>query len=279
MAWIESHQELGSHPKTVKLARVLNIPKAQAVGHLHYLWWWATDYAQDGDLERFDALDIAIGSEWEGDPRVWLDALERVGFIDGDYDENGDVYERKIHDWHVYAGKLIERREKNAERMREARADTKVQRADKGNERAAHVQSTQRARATLPNRTEPNQTEHNTTQPLPARPAHGRGANYPEDFEVFWEQYPNKKGKDRALKSWRVLRPSSELQEVILAAIARQRMGRDWIKDGGQYIPHPSTWLNDAGWLNEATVVERKQTAMEKTMATLMAQAGGQTGD
>jgi hypothetical protein len=112
-----------------------------------------------------------------------------------------------------------------------------------------------------------------------ARPAHGRGANYPEDFEVFWEQYPNKKGKDRALKSWRVLRPSSELQETILAAIARQRMGRDWIKDGGQYIPHPSTWLNDAGWLNETAVVERRQTAMEKTMATLMAQAGGQTGD
>lgn len=86
-----------------------------------------------------------------------------------------------------------------------------------------------------------------------ARPAHGRGANYPEDFERFWEQYPNKKAKDRALKAWRSLRPSPELQGTILAAIARQRMGRDWLKDGGQYIPHPATWLNSAGWMDEVT--------------------------
>lgn len=89
--------------------------------------------------------------------------------------------------------------------------------------------------------------------PIRARPAHGRGANYPEDFERFWEQYPNKKAKDRALKAWQALRPSAELQASILAAIARQRQGRDWLKDGGQYIPHPATWLNSAGWMDEVT--------------------------
>lgn len=84
-----------------------------------------------------------------------------------------------------------------------------------------------------------------------ARPAHGRGAHYPEDFEKFWEQYPNKKAKDRALKAWRSLRPSAELQDAILAAIARQQMGRDWLKEDGRFIPHPSTWLNDAGWMDD----------------------------
>lgn len=252
MAWIESHQELGSHPKTVKLARLLDIPKAQVVGHLHYLWWWATDYAQDGNLARFDALDIAIGSEWKDDPIVWLNALERVGFLDADYDENGDVYERHVHDWHEYAGKLIERRQKNAERMRDARADTKIPRADRDKSRATHVQRTQRARATLPNTTEHNTTEHNRTGPNTlARPARGRVPNYPADFETFWEQYPNKKAKARALKAWLALGPSPELQSTILAAIARQKTGRDWVKDGGRYIPHPSTWLNDDGWMDE----------------------------
>jgi len=43
------------------------------------------------------------------------------------------------------------------------------------------------------------------------------------------------------------------LQASILAAIARQRQGRDWLKDGGQYIPHPATWLNSAGWMDEVT--------------------------
>lgn len=86
-----------------------------------------------------------------------------------------------------------------------------------------------------------------------ARPAHGRGANYPEDFEKFWEQYPRKVAKDRALKAWRSLKPSPELQERMLAAIAQQRMGRDWVKDGGQFIPYPASWINDAGWMNEVT--------------------------
>lgn len=102
-------------------------------------------------------------------------------------------------------------------------------------------------------REEKTRVEERRKEPTPARPAHGRGANYPEDFEKFWDQYPNKKAKDRALKAWQVLRPSAELQAAILAAIARQRQGRDWLKDGGQYIPHPATWLNSAGWMDEVT--------------------------
>jgi hypothetical protein len=165
MAWIESHQELGAHPKTQKLARILGLSKPTVVGHLHYLWWWATDYAQDGDLSRFDALDIAIGAEWEGNPDLFLDALIRSGFVD-----QGDAM--TIHNWDDYAGKLIERRAKNAERMREARADTKQ-------ERATHVQGTQRARARLQNRTEPNQTnnqpsvERDAPTPIKALPRNG----------------------------------------------------------------------------------------------------------
>jgi len=39
VAWIESHQTLGQHPKTRKLARLLNISAPTAVGHLQFLWW------------------------------------------------------------------------------------------------------------------------------------------------------------------------------------------------------------------------------------------------
>jgi hypothetical protein len=28
-------------------------------------------------------------------------------------------------------------------------------------------------------------------------------------------------------------------------------MGRDWLKEDGRFIPHPSTWLNDAGWMDD----------------------------
>lgn len=140
MAYIESHQELGSHPKTRKLARLLGISRVTAVGHLQFLWWWATDYAGDGCLARFDPLDIAVGAEWDGDPEAFLAALIDAGFVDPD---------RAIHDWDLYGGKLAERRTRNAERMRAARA-----REAHDTDRAEHVQHTQRARVQLEKRRE-----------------------------------------------------------------------------------------------------------------------------
>jgi hypothetical protein len=160
LAWIESHQTLRDHPKTLKLARLLRVNRAAVIGHLQCLWWWAMDYAHDGDLSRHDELDIAIGADWEGCPSALIDALVTVGFLDRDVD--GTLV---IHDWHDYAGKLIERRKANAERMRKARAASNQPASAAHDEdvsaRAAHVQGTQRARVERPYRTEPDHTEPN----------------------------------------------------------------------------------------------------------------------
>lgn len=161
MAWIESHQTLSQHPKTRKLAILLGVSKPAAIGHLHCLWWWAIDYAEEGNLNHLDSLDIAIGAEWEGDADTFVDALTRSGFLD--LTDDGLA----IHDWDDYAGKLIGRRKANAERMRAARAsgeqDTTGAHAGTESERAAHVQRTQRARAERQNSTVPNPTEQNPT--------------------------------------------------------------------------------------------------------------------
>lgn len=120
MAWIESHQEVGRHPKTKKLARLLGISLPAAVGHLHYLWWWALDFAQDGVLDKYDAADLAEAIEWEGDGQALLDALIEAGYIDET--EIGLV----IHDWGVYAGKLLERRAKDRARKKAAAEEAGV---------------------------------------------------------------------------------------------------------------------------------------------------------
>jgi hypothetical protein len=109
MAWIESHQELGRHPKTRKLARALNISRPAVVGHLHYLWWWALDFAQDGDLSRYDADELAEATLWDGDPDAFIEALMEAGFI--------DHATRHLHDWNDYAGKLLDQRKSNARRQ------------------------------------------------------------------------------------------------------------------------------------------------------------------
>lgn len=116
MAWIESHQELGQHPKTKRLAKALRIHAAQVVGHLHFLWWWALDYADDGILHEMGAEEIADAAGWPGDGQEFLSAMLAVRFLDNGPD--GLV----IHDWWQYAGKLVSKRRTNAERMREARA-------------------------------------------------------------------------------------------------------------------------------------------------------------
>lgn len=114
MAWIESHQEVGRHPKTKKLARKLGVSIPAAVGHLHFLWWWALDFAHDGVLDKFDSEDIAEAMEWDGDSEQLLEALIDSGYIDET--DHGLV----IHDWGEYAGKLLERRAKDRERKRAA---------------------------------------------------------------------------------------------------------------------------------------------------------------
>ncbi len=72
-------------------------------------------------------------------------------------------------------------------------------------------------------------------------------------FERFWEVYPKKKSKGQAEKTWSKLKVDEQLLTVMLAAIERAKKSADWKKDGGQFIPHPSTWLNAKGWLDEYT--------------------------
>ena len=69
-----------------------------------------------------------------------------------------------------------------------------------------------------------------------------------QDFESFWEAYPRKVGKTKAEAAFQKL---SVPVDVLLSAIAKQKKSAQWTKDGGQFIPHPTTWLNRNGWEDE----------------------------
>ncbi len=127
MAWIESNQTLLHHPKTSRMARLLGIQRVHAVGHLHALWYFGLDHAQQGDLSRYDAFDLAAAAEWDGDPQLFTDAIVSAGFIDRS--EDGSLC---LHDWYDYAGKLIERRRTDAERKRDYRSQASSSPSDNG---------------------------------------------------------------------------------------------------------------------------------------------------
>lgn len=69
-----------------------------------------------------------------------------------------------------------------------------------------------------------------------------------QDFESFWEAYPRKVGKTKAEAAFAKI---SVPVDVLLSAISKQKKSAQWTKDGGQFIPHPTTWLNRQGWEDE----------------------------
>ena len=79
-----------------------------------------------------------------------------------------------------------------------------------------------------------------------------KNTQYPDDFERFWSAYPVKKKKKEALKAWKKakqdLPPIDDLVEIVEK---NKRLNKQWLKDGGQFIPHPATWLNAGQWLDE----------------------------
>lgn len=252
MAWIESHQEVGRHPKTKKLARLLGVSLPAAVGHLHYLWWWTLDFAQDGTLEKFDGYDLADAMQWDGDPNQLVEALISAGYIDDT--EDGLV----IHDWKDYAGKLLERRAKDRARKRAASEAASSPQDFRGNSDGNDEESAETPSAsfvTVPNSTLPNQTVHDSTLPNSTMTPPEAQTLQERRFAEFWKAYPKKVGKASCLKAWKKLKPTAELFDHIMAALEAQKHTEQWRRDGGRFIPNPLTWLNQGRWDDEPTEV------------------------
>ena len=73
----------------------------------------------------------------------------------------------------------------------------------------------------------------------------------PGDFEQCYAAYPRHEGRQTALKAWQKLAPSSGEIAAILAAIAWQRRLPRWLEEGGKYVPHFATYLNNRRWEDE----------------------------
>lgn len=67
-------------------------------------------------------------------------------------------------------------------------------------------------------------------------------------FATFWKAYPRKVAKDDARKAFDKRKPDAVMLDKMLAAIEAQSKSDAWTKDGGQFIPYPSTWLNGGRW-------------------------------
>ena len=92
------------------------------------------------------------------------------------------------------------------------------------------------------------ESESNT----PLTPHGGADGDIPPEketpFDRFWAAYPKKVGKQAAKKAFgRVKVPV----ETLVSAIEQQKCSRQWTRDNGDYIPNPTTWLNQGRWDDE----------------------------
>lgn len=78
---------------------------------------------------------------------------------------------------------------------------------------------------------------------------------YIDHFEMFWSAYPRKVSKRKAEQVFLRIAPNKKLFDTIMQALEEHKKSPQWVKDGGQFIPHPTTWLNQERWNDQLKVV------------------------
>ena len=73
-----------------------------------------------------------------------------------------------------------------------------------------------------------------------------------QSFDLFWLRYPKKTGKQAALRAWIKAKNKPDIK-IIFATLAEQKRSEQWLKNNGQYIPNPATWINQGRWDDEIT--------------------------
>lgn len=236
MDWIRVDSNLRHHPKTRKLGILLG--KDRAHSYVIDLWSWCAQYALDGDLSQFDKLDICIAAGWDGDADVFISAMLASGFLD--QDDTGLC----VHDWHEKQGYLIEKRERDKERVRMQRERLRESRRTKCGRYANRTQTERKPSADVcgDERNERNVTNDTNNTPLPPS----------ETFEQFWKTYPNrpsgKGSRPLAFQAWKKMSESERHSAIV--AVPMFAECEQWTRDDGKYIPMVQTWLNQRRWEN-----------------------------
>ncbi len=70
------------------------------------------------------------------------------------------------------------------------------------------------------------------------------GSAEDQEFDQFWEEFPNKVGKKAARRAWKKAKDRPALV-IILQAIDQAKKSERWQRG---IIPNPATWLNQGRW-------------------------------
>lgn len=73
--------------------------------------------------------------------------------------------------------------------------------------------------------------------------------NKPDEFELFWSQYPRKVGKLAAQRALKKALKRSTISEI-MKGLAISKTAWVQLQTKTEYIPYPATWLNAGRWMD-----------------------------
>lgn len=161
MAWIESHQQIERHPKTLKLMELMNWTLNETVGSLHRFWYWCVDFAEDGDLRKFTDIQLGCAVGIYGDQaKTFIGAMLEARWLD-----RAPYF--RVHDWWTYIGRFLQVKYKAApEKWQAVRAKYVEGRLPHGQADDDAVNNNRcynRSNNHIPNLTKPNLTKPKTS--------------------------------------------------------------------------------------------------------------------
>lgn len=110
------------------------------------------------------------------------------------------------------------------------------------------------------------------------KPTRRRDANEDPRFVRFWTSYPRQENRKKAVEAFTRLAPDDTLFEAMMAALERQKLWPKWTKDGGQFIPHATTWINNSRWDDRPPdVPSQKDTPPKLTLEEAKRRAAGES--
>lgn len=262
------------HPKVIKLSRKLG---SDGVLSWISLISFCAQYRTDGSLGEMDAEEIAIASDWSGDPQLFVNTLQEIGLLD---ESSEGVL--SIHDWtehNPFAAGFEQRSErarrasaarwgdnepdgenpprtpKSAREAHEAHCETgsaaeSAPHLNGDAERNAVSDATGNA-ASIPSSNAPfpppslSETDSAASSASASASRLGAVSAYPGEFLKFWQSFPRKDCKREALKAWQKLTPELRL---IASEDVPKRILANWADRETSKIPHAATYLNQRQW-------------------------------
>lgn len=80
------------------------------------------------------------------------------------------------------------------------------------------------------------------------RSKHNRVTRGPSElFNSFWEAYPKKVMKTKAIDAWNKA-SMDDIYDEIMDGLGKWKASKQWLEDGGIYITNPFKWLSGGMW-------------------------------